>query len=120
MAAACNRLSLLISASSSFQLLRFRDRHAAELGLPVVVRRIADALLTAQVGQLHSRFDLLQDADHLFISEPRFYAYASRAGSTLLPYHSWLACHQSLAPDPTHWLASPAMPADGPVYRRPN
>ena len=54
------------------QLGQMRDRHARELALPLVVRRLADAVLPARLGDLGAQLDLLEDADYLGFAESGF------------------------------------------------
>ena len=44
------------------QLGQVRDRHALELVLPLVVSRLADAVLLARLADLGVQLDLLKDA----------------------------------------------------------
>ena len=52
------------------QPLGLRHVEAAVLGLPVVERRIADAVLTANIHRLGTRLLLPQDPDDLLFREP--------------------------------------------------
>ena len=54
------------------QLGQVRHRHAAVLALPLVIRRLADAVLPARLAYLGAEFDLFQDADDLAFTELRF------------------------------------------------
>jgi hypothetical protein len=51
------------------QALGFRDLHAAELGAPLVKRRIAEAAIAAQLLDRHAGLGLLEEADDLFLGE---------------------------------------------------
>jgi hypothetical protein len=55
-----------------FELARalgFSDLHAAELGAPLVKRRIAEATVAAQLLDWHTGLDLLEEPDDLFLGE---------------------------------------------------
>ncbi len=51
------------------QLLELACVQAAVLRLPLVEGGVADLVLSAQVGHLHARFMLLEDADDLMFGE---------------------------------------------------
>ena len=51
---------------------QMRDRHARELALPLVVGRLAHAMLPACLGDLGAQLDLLEDADYLGFAESGF------------------------------------------------
>jgi hypothetical protein len=51
------------------QLRQVGYRHAAVLGFPLVVGRLADAVLSARLTNLGSEFDFIQDADDLAFTE---------------------------------------------------
>lgn len=50
---------------------QLRHLHAGVLVLPDVVRRLADAVLAACLGDLRAGLDLLEDPDDLFLAELR-------------------------------------------------
>lgn len=49
-----------------------RDRHARELALPLLVCRLADAVLPARLADLCAHLNLLEDADDLRFTESGF------------------------------------------------
>jgi hypothetical protein len=51
------------------QLRQVGHRHAAVLGFPLVVSRLADAVLSARLADLGAQFDFFQDADYLAFAE---------------------------------------------------
>lgn len=51
------------------KLLKVPHRHARELALPFVVRRLADAVLPASFGILRAKLYLLEKTDHLRFTE---------------------------------------------------
>ena len=65
---------LAIFRLQCLESLRLRHRQAAEFGLPVIVRRIADALLAAYLSNLHARFSLFQNPDYVFFRESILHA----------------------------------------------
>lgn len=54
------------------QLGQVRDSHALELVLPLVVSRLADAVLPARLADLGVQLDLLKDAEYLRFAESGF------------------------------------------------
>ena len=54
------------------KLGQVRDRHARELVLPLVVRRLTDAVLPARLADLGAHLDFLEDADYLRFAESGF------------------------------------------------
>lgn len=65
------------------QLRQVRDRHTRELALPLVVRRLADAVLPARLGYLRAKLDFLEDADHLRFTESGLLHVETPAGGIL-------------------------------------
>lgn len=55
------------------QVAQLRDFHAGVLAFPDVVRRIADTVLAACLGDLRSDFNFFEDADDLFFAELRLF-----------------------------------------------
>jgi hypothetical protein len=47
-----------------------QDIQPALFGFPIVKRRIADAMLAAQIGRLRPEFLLLQNPDDLLLGKP--------------------------------------------------
>ena len=64
-----------VLAFERLEVLRIRDRHAAEFGLPVVISCIADTVLAAEVGDLSTGFCFLQDPNDLLFCESVLHAY---------------------------------------------
>ncbi len=60
-----------------------RDRHARELALPLGVRRLADAVLSARLDNLRAKLDLLEDADYLRFAESGFLHVETPSGEIL-------------------------------------
>jgi transposase len=58
-------------------------RTAAKFGLPVVVLRIANAVLAAYPGDLHARLGFFQHPDDLFFRESMLHAFLPLADSIL-------------------------------------
>jgi hypothetical protein len=54
------------------KLRQLRDCHARELALPLVVVRLADAVLPARLANPGTHLDFLEDADYLGFAESGF------------------------------------------------
>src|SRR5690606_8627159 len=65
------------------QLRQVRDRHARELALPLVVRRLAHAVLPARLADLRTHLDFLEDADYLRFTESGFLHVETPSGGIL-------------------------------------
>jgi len=65
------------------KLSQERDRHARELALPLVVRRLADAVLPARLADLRAHLDFLEDADYLRFAESGFLHVETPSGGIL-------------------------------------
>ena len=66
--------------------LELRDAQAAVFALPVVVGRLADAVLAAEVADLHARIGLFEDRDNLGLGESAFLHVGWGNPATLLLY----------------------------------
>src|SRR6188768_2764154 len=76
----------------------FASLHAAELGTPLVERRIAEPVLPAQLLDCHARLGLPQEPDDLLVGEPALLHVRSFLGKrtllTLIRYAGWGAGHK--------------------------
>jgi hypothetical protein len=69
MASASRRFSRAFSVLQRLQAARLGDVHAAEAGLPVVDRGVADPVLAAQIGDRYPSLVFLQNFDDLLFRE---------------------------------------------------
>lgn len=61
-------LELGVLALQFLQLLLLRGVHAAVSRLPLVVRRLGDAVLVARLAELRTQFNLLAQRDYLLLA----------------------------------------------------
>ena len=65
------------------KLRQVRHRHACKLALPLVVRRLADAVLPARLANLGAKLNFHEQTDHLRFTESGLLHVETPSGETL-------------------------------------